>query len=197
MYLHANLDDISLFAGRVGETAAHSAYTRLSLWSQTKEARIAVYHAAQILRAVSLIPAYQIRGPDDYMLYHAIMILWTYSMMIKDRARKTGTTTPTRTIQTTEGTVFLDDALSKNETNIDASIRTNSRKPFLRAISTPPTSGTSHSQERPEICDLRYPSQVMKAGVKILNSTHPDTDHEHKPPLIRALCRLMEELGGL
>jgi hypothetical protein len=131
MYLHANLDDISLFVGRVGETAAHSAYTRLSPWSLTKEARIAVYHAAQILRAISLIPAYQIRGPDDYMLYHAIMILWTYSMMIRDHARKTGTTTPTRTIQKTEGTVFLDDALSKNETNIDAFIRMNSENHFF------------------------------------------------------------------
>jgi hypothetical protein len=197
MYLHANLDDISLFAGRVGETAAHSAYTRLSPWSQTKESRIAVYHAAQILRAISLIPAYQIRGPDGYMLYHAIMILWTYSMMIRDRARKTGTTTPTRTIQTTGGTVFLDDAPSKNQTEIDAFIRMNSGKPYLHAISTPSTSGTSHSRERRETCDLRYPSQVMKAGVIILNSTHPDTDHEHKPPLISALCKLMEELGGL
>jgi hypothetical protein len=187
MYLHANLDDISLFAGRVGEAAAHTAYTRLSPWSQTKEARIAVYHAAQILRAISLLPAYQIHGPDDYMLYHAMMILWTYSIMIRDRARKTGATTPTRTIQTTERTVFLDDGLLKNETNIDAFIRMNSRQPFLRAISTPLPSGAPHSRERQEICDLRYPSQVMKAGVKILNSTHPDTDHEHKPPLIRAL----------
>ena len=196
MYLHANLDDISLFAGRVGETAAHSAYTRLSPWSQTKEARIAVYHAAQILRATRLIPAYQIRGPDDYMLYHAIMVLWTYSMMIRDRARKTGTTTPTRAIQTTGGIVFLDDALSRNQPNIDAFIRMNSGKPYLRAMSTPPTSGTS-PREQPETCDLRYPSQVMEAGVRILNSTHPDTDHENKPPLIKALCTLMGELGGL
>jgi hypothetical protein len=195
MYLHANLDDISLFAGRVGDTAAHSAYTRLSPWSQTKEAGIAVYHAAQILRAISLIPAYQIRGPDDYILYHAIMILWTHSMMIRDHARKTGTTTPPRTIQTIEGTVFLDNALSKNETNIDAFIRMNSRTPFLRAMSTPPTSTLPRSQERPETCDVRYPSQVMKAGVKILNSTYPDNDHAHKPLLIRALCRLMEDLG--
>ena len=43
----------------------------------------------------------------------------------------------------------------------------------------------------------KYPSQVMKVGVKLLDSTHPDVDREHGPPLLRALCGLMEEFAGL
>jgi hypothetical protein len=81
MYLHVDIDLIARFAGKCGEMAANSAYTYLSPWSQTKEARIAIYHAGQVVRAARHIPPYQIRGPDSFMLYHAIMVLWTYSMM--------------------------------------------------------------------------------------------------------------------
>lgn len=48
-----------------------------------------------------------------------------------------------------------------------------------------------------DVCNLKYPWQVMKAGVALLDGTHPDVDRETGPPLLRALCGLMEELGGL
>jgi hypothetical protein len=199
LFLHVNLDDITLFAGKAGEAAAHNAYNRLSPWSQTKEARIAICHAGQVVRAARSIPLYQIRGPDAYMLYHAIMVLWTYSMMIRDRAKKTGTTTPTCTTQPKSKIVFLDDEiLTANQPNIDVFVLMNSGTPHLRITPTQPVAlRTPDTTNRPEICNLRYPYQVMKVGVTLLNSTHPDIDRKIGPPLIRALCRLMEELGGL
>jgi len=48
-----------------------------------------------------------------------------------------------------------------------------------------------------EMCSLKHPWQVMKAEVTLLEGTHPDVDRETGPPLLRALCGLMEELGGL
>ncbi|KAF3039906.1 hypothetical protein E8E12_005699 [Didymella heteroderae] len=127
MFLHVNLDTITRFAGKCGETAANSAYTHLSPWSQTKEARIAIHHAGQVLRAARHIPPYQIRGPDSFMIYHAIMVLWTYSMMVRDRAKKTGTTTPLRTQPSSPPSkiVYLDDATAENQGDIDAFILTN------------------------------------------------------------------------
>lgn len=134
------------------------------------------------------------------MLYHAIMVLWTYGMMIRDRAKKTGTTTPSRA-QTSSpiGKVFfLDDAVSDNLSNVDAFTLLNSGVPCLHVISTHQTITSKPGiSDRPEICDLKYPWQVMKVGVKLLDATHPDTDRELGPPLVRALCGLMEELGGL
>ena len=200
MYLHVNLDLITRFAGKCGECAANSAYTHLSPWSQTKEARIAICHAGQVIRAARHVPPYQIRGPDSFMLYHAIMVLWTYSMMVCDRAKKTGTTTPTRAqpSMTPDEVVFLDDAASKNQSDIDAFILMNSGIPCLHIISDHhPVSAESESTDSPEICNLKYPSQVMKVGVRLLDATHPDVDRETGPPLMRGLCGIMEELGGL
>jgi len=200
MYLHVNLDLITRFAGKCGESAANSAYTHLSPWSQTKEARVAIWHAGQVVRAARQIPPYQIRGPDSFMLYHAIMVLWTYSMMTRDLAKKTGTTTPMRTRPSSlpGKVIYLDDAASDNQAGVNAFIATNSGIPCLRIISThQPVASESGAIARPEICNLKYPSQVMKVGVMLLESTHPDVDRETGPPLVRALCGLMEELGGL
>lgn len=200
MYLHVNLDLITRFAGKCGENAANSAYIHLAPWSQTKEARIAIHHAGQVIRAARQIPPYQIRGPDNFMLYHAIMVLWTYSMMVRDRAKKTGTTTPTRTQPSTPPSkvVYLDDAASENQRDIDAFILMNIGMPCLRIISAHQSVAPDPSSPpRSEICNLKYPSQVMKVGVRFLDASHPDVDRESGPPLSRALCRLMEELGGL
>ncbi|KAH6629612.1 C2H2 type zinc finger domain-containing protein [Boeremia exigua] len=197
MYLHVDLDLITRFAGKCGESAANSAYTHLSPWSQTKEARIAICHAGQVVRAARHIPPYQIRGPDSFMLYHAIMVLWTYSMMVRDRAKKTGTTTPLRAQPGSPPAkiVYLDDAAGDAQSDLDAFILANSGVPCLHIISS--HASESGTPTRPEICNLRYPSQVMKVGVKLLDATHPDVDRETGPPLMRALCGLMEELGGL
>ncbi|KAF2629060.1 C2H2 type zinc finger domain-containing protein [Macroventuria anomochaeta] len=200
MFLHVNLDLITRFAGKCGESAANSAYTHLSPWSQTKEARIAICHAGQVVRAARHIPPYQIRGPDSFMLYHAIMVLWTYSMMVRDRAKKTGTTTPMLAQPSSPPSkiVYLDDAASYNQSDIDSFILMNSGTPCLHIISTHQSVvSESGAPKRPEICNLKYPSQVMKVGVRLLDATHPDVDRETGPPLMRALCGLMEELGGL
>ncbi|KAH7087408.1 hypothetical protein FB567DRAFT_524983 [Paraphoma chrysanthemicola] len=200
MFLHVNLDLIMRFAGKCGESAANSAYTNLSPWSQTKGARIAICHAGQVLRAARHVPPYQIRGPDSFMTYHAIMVLWTYSMMVRDRAKKTGTSTPSRVRPNSAQAkiVLLDDAPATNQSDIDAFISSSTGLPCLRIVSTHhSTAAEPASANRPEICDLRYPSQVMKVGVRLLDATHPDVDRETGPPLMRALCGLMEELGGL
>jgi hypothetical protein len=200
MYLHVNLDLITRFAGKCGESAANSAYIHLAPWSQTKEARIAICHAGHVIRAARHIPPYQIRGADSFMLYHSIMVLWTYSMMVRDRAKKTGTTTPMRTRPSSlpSKVIYLDDAASDNQADINAFIATGSGIPCLHIISThEPVASETGASSRPEICNLKCPSQVMKVGVMLLDTTHPDVDRETGPPLVRALCGLMEELGGL
>jgi hypothetical protein len=110
-------------------------------------------------------------------------------MLISDRARRTGTNTPSASHASAPNLaapVFLDDARSSNQNAVDAFILLNSGTPCLHI-----------SREPVEVCQIRHPSQVMRAGVKLLEGTHPDVDREIGPPLLRALCGLMEELGGL
>jgi hypothetical protein len=110
-------------------------------------------------------------------------------MLVSDRAKRTGTNTPSAPNPNTQNLaspVFLDDARSSNQNTVDAFILLNSGTPCLHV-----------SMEPAEICQIKYPSQVMRTGVRLLEGTHPDVDRETGPPLIRALCGLMEELGGL
>jgi hypothetical protein len=202
MYLHADLDAITRFAGRCGEEAAHRAYIALQPWSKSREARTAIGHAGQVLHAARYIPPYQNRGQDSFIIYHSIMVLWTYSMMISDHARKTGFNTPIQPGSATtldhQEFVFLDDARSCNQAAVDAFVTMNTGTPCLRILSGYALVQVSEgSDPRSDICDLKYPWQVMKAGVTLLDGTHPDVDRETGPPLLRALCGLMEELGGL
>jgi hypothetical protein len=130
------------------------------------------------------------------------MVLWTYSMMISDHARKTGFNTPVQpnsaaTLDQQE-LVFLDDPRSSNQAAVDAFVMMNTGTPCLRILSGHVAVQVAEGGEpRSKTCDLKYPWQVMKAGVTLLDGTHPDVDRETGPPLLRALCGLMEELGGL
>jgi hypothetical protein len=110
-------------------------------------------------------------------------------MLMNDRAKRTGTNTPSApstNAQNISAPVFLDDARSSNQTAIDAFILLNNGNPCLQV-----------SGQEGEICQLKYPSQVMKTGIRLLEGTHPDVGRDIGPPLLRALCGLMEELGGL
>lgn len=123
------------------------------------------------------------------MIHYAIMVLWTYSMLMGDRAKRTGTNTPCAPSANTQNIttpVFLDDARAMNQNAVDAFILMNSGTPCLHMSGQPE-----------EVCQLKYPSQIMKTGIKLLDGTHPDVGRDIGPPLLRALCGLMEELGGL
>lgn len=154
------------------------------------------------------------------------MVLWAYGMMRSDSARKTGANTPTigfvhtaqlslTSLSSADGTsaptsptlrVFLDDPRQSNQAAIDAFILMNSGVPCLRINGEkgPPHGANGHEEENGSasdvgsgVCDLRVPTQVLNAGVSLLDGTHPDVDRQTGPPLLRALCGLMEELGAL
>lgn len=76
MSLHVNADEVTRFAGKCGEDEAHRAYKELQTWASSKQARKAIWHAAQVLRAAREVPPYQLRGPDAFLIYHTVMVLW-------------------------------------------------------------------------------------------------------------------------
>jgi hypothetical protein len=201
MYVHANLDTITRFAGRCGEEEAHRAYTHLQLWSVTKEARIAICHAGQVLGYARMIRPYQFRGPDSFIVYYAIMLLWTYSMMWRDRAGKTVAPDDIAATEYHEsvGTiVFLDDISTERNAHTDAFISTNRGTPSLHMIAVHHALVNRGESSVPgAVCDLRYPSQVMEVGMSLLRAAHPGVQLKDGPPLLRALSSLMEELGKL
>jgi hypothetical protein len=199
MYVHANLETVTRFAGRCGEEEAHRAYTHLQSWSVTKEARIAISHAGRVLHNARMIRPYQFRGPDSFMVYYAIMVLWTYSMMSRDRVGKSVTPEglPATSYNDTAGAiVFLDSPDTNEDVDRDAFISSNRGTPGLHIISAHHLA--SEGAPVPDaVCDLRYPSQVMEVGTSLLRAAHPGVQLANRPPLLRAFSSLMEELGKL
>lgn len=200
MLLHVNLDLMARFAGKCGEEEAHHAYKTLQSWRPTKGARIAIVHAGQVIRAARLIPPYQLRGSDSFTIYHAIMVLWTYSMLTRDHANKTAPGTPTteKGIGHEDDAILLDEPRSNVQGHIDAFVLADRGRPCLKIISSHAYASPGPTDTVPEaVCDMRFPSQVMEVGIKLFEASVPGTSREIGPPLLQALCGLMEELGKI
>lgn len=200
MYMHTSVDTITRFAGKCGEEEANRAYHLLQPWSQTKDARIAICHAGQVLRAAREVPKHQLRGPDSVIVHHSIMVLWTYSMMMNDRARRTGANTPERSDAHSSPDnhstmVLLDAPSTSNSAEVDAFIQKEIGRPCL--TTNPQHNTRDDGSSETQFCDLRSPSKIMEIGVELLDAKHPEVERQNKPPLTRALCNLMEELGRL
>ncbi|KAH7385238.1 hypothetical protein DE146DRAFT_666574 [Phaeosphaeria sp. MPI-PUGE-AT-0046c] len=197
MYAHASLDTITRFAGRCGDEEAHRAYTFLQPWSVTKEARVAICHAGQVLRNARMIRPYQFRGPDSFMVYYAIMVLWTYSMLSRDRADKANTPEEAEDPGSAGRMVFLDNPDFTTDTSRDTFVSANRGIPGLHIIANHPLLSNGDPYVSARFCDLRVPSQVMEVGTKLFGAAHPGVQSNNGPPLLRALSSLMCELGKL
>lgn len=197
MTLHVNTDMITRFAGKCGEAEARRAYKDLQPWSCTKDARAAILHAAQVIRVARNVPPYQLRGCDSFILYHAIMVLWAYSMMHQG-AKRQNTDEASHNIQRGAGPkrqdetvlVFLDE---DSNDQITTFILLDSGQPCLNGLSH--VSQTDRDDLR--ICDLRNPQAVMAMGVKVFEGNLPNETRQNLPRLIRSLCELLSELGSL
>lgn len=170
MSLHVNPDLITRFAGKCGEAEAHRAYQELQPWSQTKPARTAIWHAAQVLRHAREVQPYQLRGADTFIIYHAVMVIWTWSMMHRN------TQTPDE--QAGRADVLIDGD------EVDAFVLMGSGRPCLR---------WNHH----ETIFIRDPRAVMRFGIRLLESNYPNESRANLPQLTKSLCELMGELGGL
>ncbi|OQO10067.1 hypothetical protein B0A48_04423 [Cryoendolithus antarcticus] len=191
MILNIDIDTVMRFAGKCGELEAHRAYHDLQVWVKGKSARVAVWHAAQAMRAAKAVPPFQLRGADSFVTYHAVMVLWTYGMLCRDSARRTGTNTPAsshrrssppgllRTQSVTQ--VVLDDI--KDEST-DVFVHTGDGRPCIRFPDG-------------RVCELRNPSSVLAVGSATLQANCPTETRDGMPQLIKSLCTLMDDLGNL
>lgn len=150
-------------------------------------------HASQLLRTAKDIPPYQIRGADAFITYHAIMVLWSYGMMLKNSARRTAMSTPVGgqskrppikegpLAQGIESNVFLDDLSSMQ---LSAYLHDGMGRPALRFPDG-------------QCCEVRNVASIMALGCRVLEGNCPGETRDHLPQMIKSLCNLMDELGSL
>lgn len=101
MNLNVSLDDLQLFSGKEGEEQARRIYPTLKSWSESAEARQALWHAGQILRHGKLFPPGHLKDFYAVAVHHAALCLWTHGVV--SRASH-----PAQGPGYGEGVVFLD-----------------------------------------------------------------------------------------
>ncbi|TVY89614.1 hypothetical protein LAWI1_G004637 [Lachnellula willkommii] len=90
MILHAPPEDLQRFAGKSGEDEARKASSELAVWAAMPEARVAVWHAGQVLRVARCLVQAQLRGFNAIAVYYAALALWVYGLMSPGSNHKTG-----------------------------------------------------------------------------------------------------------
>ena len=123
------------------------------------------------------------------------MVLWAYSMLQRDAARKSGTDTPAHAAFSVsdlshDDIVFLD---SQNTQNTTTFISTNTGRPFLQLEADP---NALQQGDLSGFCDLRQPLQVLAAGVRILNRSFPDESREVNPLPLDAVLQQQRRLAS-
>ncbi|KAK8172977.1 hypothetical protein BKA80DRAFT_186417, partial [Phyllosticta citrichinensis] len=186
MNLHVSLEDLQRFAGKFGEDEAQRSHVSLERWSKQRQARTAIWHAGQTLRAARNVPPYQLRGFDSIAIYYATLTIWTYGVLHCNSRKRQSLLSDTTT-------VALDDDAFDNAGGQDtiAFVAYNRGRAVLRLLEHPlDPVGKSH-----DIMDLR---QVMAVGIQALEGNYPDSDKvKDLPPLILSLRKLMQDLGNL
>ncbi|KAL3467681.1 hypothetical protein BJX64DRAFT_273736 [Aspergillus heterothallicus] len=186
MYLHINLDSVQRFAGQFGESEARQEYPRLRDWSLTKEARIAVWHAGQVLRVARLVPPFQLRGFDSLALYHAILVLWVFGLLRCGERQREDILGPS----SEQADLFV--TVDGPETDITKSfINRDIGLPSLTLEDTGVDGKTDIV-----FCPLRSPRLVMDVGRQVFDSNFPGVT-DNFPPLVDNLRNLIRDLGNL
>ncbi|KAJ5730845.1 uncharacterized protein N7483_005353 [Penicillium malachiteum] len=182
MYLHIDIDAIQRFIGKMGEVEARRAYPSLREWSRTKEARIAIWHAGQVLRAARSVPPYQFRGFDSLSIYQSSLVLWVYGLVECGEKR-------------------LEIRTSINDDDITPAVpldgtEDQSAKNFLnRGIGRP---GLMQHRDGHDFCELSRPRSVMAVARQVFEGNlPPPLPGDILPPMIQNLCSLIEDLGNL
>jgi hypothetical protein len=174
MHLYVSLEDIQIFGGKEGESAARKTVPQLQSWSQTPEARQALYHAGQALKTAAQFAPGTLRGFAAVAVYHASLVLWAYGILVDPKSRNL------------QPSVFVRIDMDGSK-ELDRFIMMGQGIPCI----------TDYSQKRESHANattlLTNPPKVM-SSISSLLCNNAGNDH-HALPIVTHLSKLMRSLG--
>ncbi|KAI0125974.1 hypothetical protein BJ170DRAFT_685218 [Xylariales sp. AK1849] len=173
MNLHVSMDDLQLFAGKEGEEQARRVYPILQQWSESIEARQAVWHAAQILRQAKLFPNGHLKDFYAIGVHHAALALWTYGVIGKATRHQS---TPSEHQET-----VLIDALESNQ--VQRYIGFGQGRPSIRTKDEQRTESLDDPRACMEVVEGIFRSNFVKG-------------RDLSPPIVENICQLIQQLGS-
>lgn len=178
MNLHVSLDDLQLFAGKEGEDQARRVYPILQQWSESTEARQALWHAAQILRQAKMFPSGHLKQFYAVGVHHAALALWTYGVVTRATRNQAFANNPNEVVHI--------DGLETTE--VHRFIKFGRGRPTIRGVRS--DDGRQDSE-----AGLSDPRACMEIAEEILRINF-NTGQEPLPPMVENLCHLIKQLGG-
>jgi hypothetical protein len=172
MNLHVSLDDLQLFAGKEGEEQARAMYPILQQWSDSAEARRAVWHAGQIIRQAKLFPNGHLKDFYAVAVHHAALALWSFGVVTKAIKHQS---TPNENQQT-----VLLDALESPE--VQRYVGLGHGRPCIR---TP---------DEQRVAAIDDPKACMELVEGVLRGNFAK-GRDMPPPIVENLCALLQSLG--
>ncbi|KAL0938789.1 C6 transcription factor [Colletotrichum truncatum] len=177
MNLHLSLNDLQLFSGKEGEDQARRVFGDLREWSQSAEARQALWHAGQVLRHAKMFPQGHLKDFYAVAVHHASLAVWTYGVVTRASGNK-----PTPQAGYEQENVFLDGTES---TVVHRFIGFNQGRPVILGPMSR-AGAMEASVEDPKAC--------MEVAQEILRANFRDSTDAH-PPIVENLCLLIKQLG--
>ncbi|KIW68487.1 hypothetical protein PV04_04429 [Phialophora macrospora] len=183
--LHVSFEQVQRFAGKEGVDEARRAYPLLQQWAESSNARKAVWHAGQIVKAAKACSPNALRSFGAICLYHAGLTLWAYAVVqgaIPSKARGQGR--PSQALPTTEDAteVWLD---GDDSPAVQRFITLNRGVPLIHDSATEPGRAMSLKNARP----------LMELCISLLRKNTDIHNTGDCLPLIENLSQLMRDLG--
>ncbi|KAF5967716.1 hypothetical protein FBULB1_11096 [Fusarium bulbicola] len=171
MALHAPMTHIQRFAGIEGENEARRVAPIVSEWRLSPAARLAIWHAGQVLRTARQFPPTTLQNFYAVATYHAALVLWTCSTL-DNRSSKLGET------------VMSGDGGSNENSSEPLVMLDGEENDYARAFCTlgHGTPGLSHPGVTGTFCTLEDPALTMRLSADTLRSNLLSTDQA--PPLL-------------
>lgn len=210
MILNVSLDDIQSFAGKDDGSSAREIVPSLKEWCQTKDARTALWHAGQVLRAAKSFRQSTLGVFNAVAVYFASLTLWVYGLMISENVQESKVntsmygeiysdqehygqheSTPSSTHLGTPQYVIID---GEDATELRLFIMFNQGQPCLSWAKDPQVQEIASS--RAPFCNLWSGRDVMINAAAIIESTYPQ-GRTCIPPIVSSLLDLMKRLGEL
>ncbi|KAI1810258.1 hypothetical protein GGS20DRAFT_568347 [Poronia punctata] len=177
MNLHVSLDDLQLFAGKEGEEQARRVYPTLQQWSESTEARQAIWHGGQILRQAKMFPSGHLKQFYAVGVHHAALALWAYGVVTKATRNHS-------TSNMMQDTVYIDGLES---TEVQRFIEFGQGRPTIRGVRCEDGQGIEAPLDDPRSC-MEIAQEVLRMNF--------NTGHDLLPPIVENLCHLIKQLGG-
>ncbi|CAI4217636.1 unnamed protein product [Parascedosporium putredinis] len=79
---------LPIFAGKDGEASSQRIYPMLQEWTQTRDARQALWHAGQVYRTMRLMAGQVAREFQAVAIYQASLVFWVYGIIVGARNKR-------------------------------------------------------------------------------------------------------------